>query len=140
MRRRKTIEYRPQGADYHIRIIGHVPTPLRDFYHALMRLPWSATIFTIVGGALLTNALFGLGFMLTGGIANAAPGSFLDAFFFSFQTAGTIGYGAMYPVSRAANTLVVIESVVSLTLTALATGMVFAKFSLPTARVQFANV
>jgi len=44
---------------------------------------------------------------------------------------GTIGYGAMYPVSRAANCLVVAESIVGLTLTALATGPVFAKFSRP---------
>lgn len=139
MIKRKAIKVQPAGADYHIRVIGHTPTPLKDFYHALMRLPWSATILTISGGALLTNALFALGYMLTGGIANATPGSFLDAFFFSFQTAGTIGYGAMYPISRAANTLVVIESIISLTLTALATGLVFAKFSLPTARVQFAK-
>lgn len=135
----KPIKVQPAGADYHIRVIGHTPTPLKDFYHALMRLPWGATMLTLAGGALVVNGIFGLGYMLTGGIANAAPGSFLDAFFFSFQTSGTIGYGAMYPTTRAANALVVIESVASLMLTALATGLVFAKFSLPTARVQFAK-
>ncbi|HEX2675689.1 MAG TPA: hypothetical protein VHM19_03600, partial [Polyangiales bacterium] len=46
-------------------------------------------------------------------------------------------YGAMFPQSRAANLLMVLESIVSLVLTALATGLVFAKFSRPTARVRF---
>jgi inward rectifier potassium channel len=52
---------------------------------------------------------------------------------------GTIGYGAMYPESPAANLLVVIESIVSLLLTALSTGLVFAKFSRSTARIVFSD-
>ena len=70
-------------------------------------------------------------------MAHAAPASFRDAFFFSVQTMGTIGYGAMFPESTAANVLVVAESITSLTLTALATGLVFAKFSRSTARFMF---
>jgi inward rectifier potassium channel len=70
-------------------------------------------------------------------VANARPGSFADAFFFSAQTIGTIGYGAMYPRSTAANTLVVAEAIAGLTLTALATGLVFSKFSRSTARMAF---
>ena len=93
----------------------------------------------IVTGYLTVNALFAVGYWLTGGVANVAPRSLVDAFFFSVQTMGTIGYGAMYPVSRAANCLVVAESIVGLTLTALATGLVFAKFSRPTARVTFSR-
>ena len=45
----------------------------------------------------------------------AAPNSFADAFF-SAQTMGAIGYGAQYPVSRAANWLVVAESIVGPTM------------------------
>jgi inward rectifier potassium channel len=52
---------------------------------------------------------------------------------------GTIGYGAMYPTSTAANLLVVFESIVSLVVTALATGLVFAKFSRPSARIMFSK-
>ena len=58
-------------------------------------------------------------------------------FFFSVQTMGTIGYGAIYPESFAANCVVVAESIVGLIVTALSTGLVFAKFSRPTARVVF---
>jgi inward rectifier potassium channel len=52
---------------------------------------------------------------------------------------GTIGYGAMFPGSHAANVVVVVESLVSLLFTAASTGLVFAKFSLPTARLMFSR-
>lgn len=128
---------RDPGADYEVRIIGGRRRPLRDFYHALLQLPWWATIVTISGAFLAANALFAVAYLLTGGVEHAAHGSFRDAFFFSVQTMGTIGYGAMFPGSTAANVVVVVESIVSLLLTALATGLVVAKFSRPTARVVF---
>jgi inward rectifier potassium channel len=136
---RKPRLFRAPGSDYQIRVIGERRRPLRDFYHALLRLPWSVTIGVIAGSFLGWNALFALGFVLTGGVANAHPGSFADAFFFSAQTMGTIGYGAMYPQSMAANILVVAEAIAGLTLTALATGLVFTKFSRSTARVAFSR-
>jgi inward rectifier potassium channel len=125
------------GADYQIQVVGHRPTPLRDFYHALVGMPWWATIGTIAAVFVGADAIFALGYLASGGIAHAAAGSFGDAFNFSVQTMGTIGFGAMYPQSRGANLLVVLESLVSLTLTALATGLVFAKFSRSTARMVF---
>jgi inward rectifier potassium channel len=134
---RKPHIVRQPGADYSIRVIGDYPTLLRDFYHALLRMPWPATVASIAIGFLAANALFAVGFLLTGGIANARPGSFADAFFFSIQTMGTIGYGAMHPQSLGANLLVVGEAITGLTITALATGLVFAKFSRSTARVAF---
>jgi inward rectifier potassium channel len=91
----------------------------------------------IAASYLAANALFALGYLWTGGVANMAPGSFKDAFFFSVQTMGTIGYGAVFPRSDAANGLVVGESLTGLLLTALATGLVFAKFSRSTARFVF---
>jgi inward rectifier potassium channel len=134
---RKAQSIRPVGADYEIRIVGDRRMPLRDFYHALIRLSWLETLAIIAGGFLVANIVFATGYVEIGGIAHARPGSLEDAFFFSVQTMGTIGYGAMYPESRAANVLVVGETLVSLTLTALMTGLVFGKFSRPTARVVF---
>jgi len=129
----------PPGADYSIRVLGDRRKLLRDFYHALLRGPWWVTIAAISGVFLAANAVFALGYVVTGGVAHAAPGSFRDAFFFSVQTMGTIGYGALYPESPLANTLVVAEGITSLTLTALATGLIFAKFSRSTARVAFTH-
>jgi inward rectifier potassium channel len=136
MRLRQTTLRQP-GADYEIRIVGQRRTPLRDFYHALLRLPWWATISAISGAFLAANAIFALAYLLVGGVEHAAPESFPDAFFFSVQTMGTIGYGAMYPGSTAANLVVVVESIVSLLLTAMSTGIVFAKLSRSTARCVF---
>jgi len=125
------------GANYEIHVLGERRAPLRDFYHALLRRPWRHTIAAISGVFLAANALFAIAYVVSGGVAHAGPRSFVDAFFFSVQTMGTIGYGAMYPESPAANVLVVAESITSLTLTALATGLVFAKFSRSTARLVF---
>ena len=125
------------GADYEIRVIHDHPRTIRDFYHAMMGLSWTHTLLAISGVYLLVNALFAVGYLLTGGVAQARPGSFADAFYFSVETMGTIGYGAMYPSSNAANLLMVLQSLISLILTALVTGLVFAKFSRPTARVVF---
>jgi inward rectifier potassium channel len=130
---------RGSEAGYEIRVVGARPTPLRDFYHALVRMPWWATIGTIAAVFLAANALFALGYLATAGIAQARHGSFADAFYFSVQTMGTIGYGSMYPASNAANVLMVVESLTSLILTALATGLMFAKFSRSTARMVFAR-
>lgn len=136
---RKPIRVIQPGLNYEVHVHGARRTPLRDFYYATLRQPWSATLLTIAAAFLVANALFALGYLATGGIANANRRSVADAFFFSVQTMGTIGYGAMYPISRAANWLVVAESIVGLTLTALATGLVFAKFSRPTARLIFSH-
>jgi inward rectifier potassium channel len=135
----RPVTFKAPGADYEIRVIGHRRTPLRDFYHALLHLPWWATIASISGAFLVTNALFAIAFLVVGGIGHAMPESFRDAFFFSVQTMGTIGYGAMYPDSTAANVLVVLESITSLLLTAISTGLVFAKFSRSTARFVFSR-
>jgi inward rectifier potassium channel len=122
---------------YKIRVIGAPGTPIRDLYFGLMRLSWPSTLAVIVGGYLLLNVLFALIFVAVGGIDHMRPRSLTDAFFFSVQTMGTIGYGAMSPTSNGANVVVVAESVVSLLFTATATGLVFAKFSRPNARVLF---
>ena len=125
--------------EYEIRVVGAPRTPLRDFYHALLQLSWPMTMGFIAVGYSTVNLLFALAYYATGGVQGARPGSLADAFYFSVETMGTIGYGSMYPATDAANVMMVIESTVSLVLTALATGLVFAKFSRPTARLIFSR-
>jgi inward rectifier potassium channel len=130
---------RASTPDYQIRVLGAPHVPLRDLYHGLLRLSWLATIGVIAGSYLGLNALFASAFLLVGGVEHVRPGSWLDCFFFSVQTMGTIGYGTMSPASNAANSLVVIESVCGLVFTAVSTGLLFAKFSLPSARLMFSR-
>jgi len=110
-----------------------------DVYHELLRAPWWLTLLCIAALVLAVNVIFAFVYMETGGIANARPGSFADAFFFSVQTVGTIGYGAMYPQTLAANLVVTVQSIVALVAVALATGIVFTKFSIPVAKLEFAR-
>jgi inward rectifier potassium channel len=120
-------------------VLGAAAHPLRDLYHSLLRMSWWGVLSVIAGVFLAMNVVFAAGYTAVGGITGARPGSLQDAFFFSVQTMGTIGYGAMYPASTAAHTLVVAESVVGVILTALATGMVFARFSQTKSEIIFSN-
>jgi inward rectifier potassium channel len=110
-------------------VVGAASHPIRDAYHALLTVTWPRALAAIGGAFLFLNALFAMAFFSCGGVGGAREGSFRDAFFFSVQTMGTIGYGAMYAQSDAANVIVVAETVVGLIFTALATGLVFARFS-----------
>lgn len=115
--------------------------PFEDTYHRLLTLTWIEFIGFISFTFLLTNSFFAGAYLLEdNNIQNARPGSFLDAFFFSVQTMATIGYGSMYPKTDYANFLVTLEAIIGLLSTALATGLVFARFARPTARVLFSEV
>jgi inward rectifier potassium channel len=112
-----------------------------DFYHHLLTVsPWALFgILVVVYTAF--NLVFAVLYVVQpGGVANARPGSFADAFFFSVQTMATIGYGDMHPATVYTNLLVTIEVLLGMTGLALATGLVFARFSRPTARVMFSQV
>jgi inward rectifier potassium channel len=136
-RRRRARTFTAPGADYAIRVVGEPRTRGLDFYHGLLQLPWWVTIVAISGAFLVANGVFAVGYWLTDGLAHARPGSLADAFFFSVQTMGTVGYGAIYPESTVANVLVVAETITGLVLAALSTGLIFAKFSRSTARLMF---
>ena len=108
-----------------------------DFYHQLMTSSWPLLLLEVLGAFIAVNCLFALGYLIAGGIEHARQGSFADAFFFSVQTMATIGYGTMAPDGLTANLLACGEALTGLLTFALVTGLVFSKFSRPTARVRF---
>ncbi len=114
-----------------------------SLYHSLLTMPWWQFLSALTVIYLLTNALFAFAFLACGPAALAgsgtgpAGGGFLQAFFFSVQTFSTIGYGNISPVGRAANAVVTLESLVGLLGVALATGIIFSRFSRPTAKIIF---
>lgn len=125
--------------DEGIVVVGATSHPLRDAYHSLLQMRWAGVLLTLACLFLIANGFFAVLYMLVGGITGARDGSLRDAFFFSVQTIGTVGYGAMFPTSTAANVIVVAESIVGVVLTALATGIVFARFSQTTSRLVFTS-
>lgn len=120
------------------RVRGVPRTPFRDLYPRLMSAPWTVTIglaFAAYTGACF---LFAILFAIEpSGVSGAE--SFGDLLWFSVQTLSTIGYGGMTPTTPWANTLVTVESFIGLAGVAVVTAILYAKFSLPDARVRFSN-
>ncbi|MGK7949418.1 MAG: ion channel [Xenococcaceae cyanobacterium] len=110
-------------------------------YYLLLTVPWWGFFVLTILAYIAVNAIFAFGYLLGGDcIANATPGDFSDAFFFSVHTLTSIGYGFMYPTNTYADVLVTIEALVGMIGIALMTGLAFTKFSQPTAKVMFSRV
>jgi inward rectifier potassium channel len=130
------------GAGNPVLAIGLPRRPLGDLYHQLLTWSWTRLFLTMGLTYVAVNALFALGYLALGpgAILNAAPGSFADAFFFAFDTMATIGYGDKVPVGIPANLLSLVQVMLGMAGLAVTTGLVFAKFARPTARVLFSRV
>jgi inward rectifier potassium channel len=112
-----------------------------DLYHYLIALPWAGFLAGICLVYLGLNCLFAVLYLLgDGAIANARPGAFSDAFFFSVETLSTIGYGQMSPATVYGNVVMTAEALTGVMLIAVAAGLMFARFSRPTARMVFSKV
>jgi inward rectifier potassium channel len=130
----------PRGDGLEIVSLGQKRQWLDDLYARLLGVSWKQLMFVIVFLYMNINLLFAACYLfLTDGIENARHGSFLDAFFFSVQTMATIGYGKMSPIGVAANALVTLEALLGFGYFAVVTGLLFSKFSRPTARVLFSE-
>lgn len=112
----------------------------QDIYHDALTMGWGMfLLWSVVAYGLINSAFAGLYLLQPGSIANARPGSFADAFFFSVQCISTIGFGGLAPATLYANLLTTSEAIISLAIVALATGSVFARISRPRARVMFSR-
>lgn len=130
---------RSQSVNYSFWVVGNKRTPFRDAYHSYLRLPWWASIGLIFIALFLANLVFAAVYFQIGGVEGVKTGSFFDALSFSVQTMATIGYGVMNPESPSAQTTMIVESLVGIIIVALATGLVFAKFSQAAGRMRFSR-
>jgi inward rectifier potassium channel len=113
-------------------------------YHTLLSLPIPRLLALMAAGYVATNLLFASLYWLAGpgaiaGTADAPLGRFEDCMFFSVQTLATIGYGRLVPIARPANLLVSVEALVGLLGFAILSGLLFARFTRPTARISFSR-
>ena len=115
-------------------------------YHTLLSMSWSTFLGLVLLLYFLSNIVFGMLYASIGAGALVDTSSepmndlFVRGFFFSVQTFATIGYGTIHPAGVVPNLLVTIESYYSLLANALITGVVFARFARPTARIVFSKV
>jgi inward rectifier potassium channel len=135
------LSWRPTRSAEGVRRVGGARLTRRDAYHLMLTMPWRWFFGLQAAAYVAFNAVFALLYlMVPGSIANARPGSFWDAFFFSVQTMATIGFGVMAPATFYANIMVTIEALLGMASVAVAAGLIFARFSQPTARVLFSRV
>jgi inward rectifier potassium channel len=114
---------------------------LRDPYHVAVTLSWPQFLATLLGLYLSVNVVFAILYsVVPGSITFARPGNFIDAFFFSFETLATVGYGEMYPHGLYGHLISSAEIVCGLAFTAILTGLTFVRFSRPRAKFAFADV
>jgi inward rectifier potassium channel len=124
---------------------GHSLFQSLNIYHFLLSLSWVNFSLLVIGSYFFTNILFATGYVLCG--PDAILGAtgvtlverFFDSFFFSVETLATIGYGVMSPHGLAANILVTFEALFGLSGFAIVTGLLFSRFSRPTARIIFSE-
>lgn len=128
----------PRARLFPIRAVGRKLAPHEDFYHWVLALTWPRFFGAVTLAFVVANAIFAALYALDPGCIAHAEGA-LDLFFFSVQTLGTIGYGDMHPVTRFANVVVSTEALMGLLATAVVTGLTFARFARPTAKVLFSD-
>jgi len=116
-----------------------------DIYHHLITLNWFAFLSVLGGIFIFVNIVFALLYTvlgihdLQGTIGNSFFLKFLDAFFFSVQTFTTVGYGGILPGNIVSNLVASFEAMTGLMGFALATGLLYGRFSKPSAKIVFSN-
>jgi inward rectifier potassium channel len=116
-----------------------------SLYHHLLTISWTRFFLDVAAFYLVSNLAFAWAYVLCG--KDALSGThgqtvierFLESFFFSVHTLATIGYGSISPHSLAANILVTVEALIGLMGLALVTGILFARFSRPSAQILFSR-
>ena len=113
----------------------------RDIYHFILTLSWPQFAGLVLGIYVFINLCFAMLYLLGGRcIAGLVPGSFSDAFFFSVETLATVGYGHAFPDTLYGHCVATVEIMVGLFGLAVMTGLIFVRFSRPTARIKFSEV
>ena len=134
-----------RDGSFNVSLEGLNPISSLGVYQWLLRISWPEFLLFICLYYVAVNALFAGAYLLCGVDAlQTSTGQFANqpfyrAFFFSVDTFATIGYGNIYPVGVAANTLVSVEALLSIVSVALVTGVIFARFSLPSARILYSR-
>jgi len=114
-------------------------------YHTLITMSWRKFWVLVLSVYLIVNILFAFIYVsigpggLDGSSGNTGFHHFMDAFFFSAQTISTVGYGHISPRGMMSNSVAAIESMLGLLAFALATGLLYGRFSRPSAQIIYSK-
>lgn len=115
-----------------------------SLFHSLINMSIWKFIFTLLGFFIGINCFFALLYVALGvenlGLVNQSGSmQFLNAFFFSAQTITTVGYGAIAPTGVWPNVVASFEAFVGLMTFAMATGLLYGRFSKPRAKLLYSS-
>jgi inward rectifier potassium channel len=118
-------------------------TKFQDFYKYLLDVSLGKFLLIILLIYILLNIVFtciylGIGIEELKGVSEHQP-AFFSAFFFSTQTFTTVGYGSVSPHGIGAEIVAMVEAFVGLLGFALATGLLYGRFSKPNAKIGFSK-
>ena len=134
-----------KDGSFNVRKRGRNTLKRLSTYRALITMTWWKFMCYVVLFYTLVNFFFAfiyitIGTEHLGGASGTTPTEkFLDAFFFSTQTLATVGYGRINPIGILINFVAAVESLVGLLCFALATGLLYARFSRPVAKIIFSE-
>lgn len=114
-------------------------------YNSLLKMSWFKFHVIIFAFYTIVNAIFAFIYVEIG--ENALSGLYFSSFFpqytksffFSVQTLTTVGYGAISPNCFWSNTVAAVEALIGLLIFALVTGLYYAKFTRPKARILYST-
>src|SRR5665213_476628 len=116
-----------------------------SWYHTMLLLPRWKFLLTIILFYICVNLLFG-GIYLAIGVRSLgeipSPSTltnFAESFFFSTQTFTTVGYGRISPIGFISSSIAAFEALLGLLSFALATGLLYGRFSKPVAYLRFSH-
>jgi inward rectifier potassium channel len=111
-----------------------------DFSHRCMTASWPAFIAGAATVFVAFNAFFAFFYWIGDQpISNVPGGAYIDYLYFSIETLSTAGYGDMHPQTHYGHFVATVELFTGIFSMSVMTGLVFARFSRPSARLLFAE-
>lgn len=134
-----------KSGDPHIKIRGNSFMNRLSIYQTMLKMPMWKFLGFIIAAYVFVNLIFAtiyysIGLENLGGMdSRTTDGRFWEAFFFSAQTLSTVGYGHVFPTGFEANFIAATESLLGLLMFAVATGLMYGRFSKPRAYIMFSE-
>jgi inward rectifier potassium channel len=111
-----------------------------DISHRCMTASWPAFIAGAALVFVVFNAIFASFYWIGHQpISNVPGGAYIDYLYFSIETLSTAGYGDMHPQTHYGHFIATVELFTGIFSMSLMTGLIFARFSRPNARLLFVD-
>ncbi len=122
-----------------------LPPSTRNTYQYLIQIGWMKFLGIIILYLLIINGLFAAAYLMVGKIhfngitTTTSVNTYLQFYYFSFQTFTTVGYGAISPIGNLANIIASFEAIFGWMSFAIITGILYGRFSRPSARLSYSK-